>query len=418
MLKDFKKAFLIYAFLKILLNQNINLVNIPGIPLLTIELFCNLCFAIYFFSTNKNLNKTTDFPLRKAYRISFISIFLSTIVSTVGFNSAITRTFQILLNDFIFAYILWNVIIDIKDIRFLIKGLFSIFLFLTIYGFFEKLTGLNPFHDYVLGLNKNAENVLNWSYDDTSRLGMGRVKSAIIHPIGLGIILAALLNLFLIMSLKYKQIWKLNTIKLAITLFLGTCVLFFTNSRSPLVFFVISFVPFLDLRKKYTYQILFLSLIIFIIGYQYIAVYFENITSLFSNSGTTSNVGGSSLTMRIIQFYSAYNITSGHYTLGLGIKSLQDYLGTKSGILGAESIWIQLLVERGVLGILAHLFLIYSIYKLGVGKIKLNIHYLTIGWLLLTTITSTPGVGISFFLTIVTLICKAERIKNNTLSEC
>jgi len=408
MLYDFKKAFLLFSFLKILLNNNINLVNLPGIPLLTMELVCNICFALYFFTVNKHLNKPASFPLLKAYFIVFSSLVCSTIFSTVPLGSAFTRTLQTICNDLIFVYILWNVLTTIKNLRFLLYGFVAVFLFLTLYGFFEKLTGLNPIRDYTVGLNSGGAQVIEWSYSDDGRLGMGRVQSAIIHPIGLGILLAGLLYILLSVSLRYEKILKFNSIEMLVILFLGICVLFFTNSRSPLVFLAIIFVPLFNLQEKYTYQLLVLGLMIFVLAFPYVSGYIENITSIFGKSGTTDNVGGSSIDMRFRQFTAAFNLIKGHYVFGLGIKSLQNLYGDETGILGAESIWIQLLVERGFFGVVSHIVFLVSVFKLGARKNKLQIGFFTLGWLVLTSITSTPGCGTAFFMTVVILLFKVD----------
>lgn len=63
---DFKKAFLIFSFLKILLNQNINLINTHRLPVLTLELTINLGFAAYFFVNIYSHKKLKDFPLKTA----------------------------------------------------------------------------------------------------------------------------------------------------------------------------------------------------------------------------------------------------------------------------------------------------------------------------------------------------------------
>ena len=132
-----------------------------------------------------------------------------------------------------------------------------VFIFLCTYGFFEKITGFNPIMEYQLSLN-NSDNVIEWSYSDTDRLGMGRVQSAILHPIGLGITIAGLLYLFAVTYFEYKNIWTISLLKVIVLGFLGVCVIFFTNSRSPIVFMGIIFFPFFNLKEKYTYQILFL----------------------------------------------------------------------------------------------------------------------------------------------------------------
>lgn len=409
MVFDFRKSFLIFVFLKLILNQNINLVNLPGVPLLTMELTCNITYALYFFFFLKNdKNYDKPFPLKVEYVFVIFSILVSTIISIVGFSSAITRAIQVIFNNLIFVYILWEVLNTRKDIRLVLNGLFAVFIFLTIYGFFEKFTNYNPLMDYELSLN-NSGNVIEWSYSDDDRHGMGRVRSGIIHAIGLGIGLVGLLFLFIVINVKYKFIWSLSALNKIIMAFLGISVIFFTNSRSPLVFMGIIFLPFFSFKKKSTYTMLIAVLIVGIIGFQYIEPYLGNVLSLVSPEKNDS-VRGSSIGMRVLQFIAAIYITKGHYFFGLGIKSIDDFIGVESGLLGAESIWLSLLIETGVVGIISHILLMWGIFKMGFGNNKIFITFFTLGWLVLTTITSTPGIGFPFFMTIIVLIVKSELV--------
>lgn len=408
MVYDFKRAFIIFVFLKIFLNQNINLINLPGIPLLTLELTCNICFGLYYYFIYRKKSVSEIFPLNFAFKIVLISIAISTFVSSVGFSSAITRSIQIVFNQYVFVYILWEVINSRNDIRNILKGLFMVFIVLACYGFFEKIIGFNPIMEYERSLN-NSDNIIDWSYSDTDRHGMGRVQSLIIHPIGLGIIMAGLLNLFVLFYFQYRNIWKISLLRIIMIGFLGVCVLFFTNSRSPIVFMGIAFLPFFNLKNKKSYQLLFLILAIFIIGFQYIEPYLGNIFSLFS-SEKQDKVGGSSIAMRILQFAAGIFLVKDHFIFGLGIKSINQFIGKGYGILGAESIWLNLLIERGLVGIISHFILLWSVFKMGIGKCKKNIYFITFAWFVLTTITSTPGVGFSFFMTIVIVIVKSELI--------
>ena len=49
-IKDFKKSFEIYLVYKLILVTNITLISMPGIPLLTVEMFMTLVYVLVFFS--------------------------------------------------------------------------------------------------------------------------------------------------------------------------------------------------------------------------------------------------------------------------------------------------------------------------------------------------------------------------------
>lgn len=410
MFYDFRKAFLIFAFLKIFLNQNINVVNIPGIPLLTLEFACNICFLFYFIRFKRKTYMDNVFPLKVIFRIVIISYMISSITSIVGFPMAFGRSLRVIINDFGFTFVLWYVLNSRKDIRLLLNGLIFVFVFLVIYGYFEKLTGLNPIYDYEVSLNpKNSST--DWDYS-SGRLGMMRVRSATIHPIGFGATMSGLMVLFMIVSSKYKSIWKLSIVKQIFMMLVGISIIFFTNSRSPIVFLGVIFLPFFNLKKKSSYQFMFFSLIGLVLSFPIIQPYLPNVLSIFSSTGSTSKVGGSSIALRGLQFLTAINVAQTNPFFGMGVKSASILAEKNDSLMGMESIWLWLIIERGFFGVISHIVLLYSIFKLGYDKNKIYIKYLVLGWLLITTITSIPGCELSFFLTIVIIIIKSEYCEN------
>lgn len=416
MFYDFKKSFLIFAVLKVLLNYNINLVNIPGVPLLTLELFCNISFALYFFIFKFSSLKRRNFPLLIGYISVIFSIVLSTVFSTVGFGTAVTRGVQMIINEFVFGYIFWTVLSTIKDLKLVIRGFIFIFLILVIYGIYEKFTGTNPIYDYTLSLN-SGKNVIDWVYDD-SRLGMGRVRSTIIHPIGLGVYLSGIMFLFLYTYFRRKLFWKIKIYQFIVLMLLGISVLFFTNTRSVLIFFAVLSLPFFDLRRKSSYKLIFVFAFIGLLSFSFFLPYFDNITSLFTKTGSTANVGGSDLNIRALQFASAFNIVKDNWLLGMGTKSIDNYLGHDSGILGAESVWLFLIIERGLVGIMTHMLLLYNVAKLAFISSSIYIFFLLVGWVVLTTITSIPGSDISFLFTVLFILTASTNLQKNISQNC
>jgi hypothetical protein len=400
MFYDFSKAFLTFSFLKIFLNQNINLVNIPGVPLLTIELFVNICFALYFFKNRKRLETPEKFPLKVGYIFVLVSTCVSTVFSIIPINSAITRTLQEIVNTLIFPYILWNVVRTRKDVVYLLNGLLFVFIMLGLYGLFEKLTNTNPIYNYNVSLNAGGT-VADYTYADGERLGLGRVRSAIIHPIGFGTYLAVYISLILYLTIKYREVWKTSIIFKGVAFLLCILCLFFTNSRSPLIFLAIGIIPAIDLKKIITYRMAFLLLVMFVASYSYISAYFANIESLVGIHTAGQKIGGSDMAMRISQFNAAFNIAGSNLFTGMGVKSISLYLGNSTGLLGAESVWLFLIVERGFLGVFAHIILLICIFRMNNKKSRKFVHFITIGWLILTSITSTPGVDIGFFISII-----------------
>lgn len=402
MFHDFRSSFLLYILLKVFLNQNINLVNIPGVPLLTLEFFIDLCFIVYFLAFQRNKYSNNDhFPLKLAFILCIASITISTIFSSVGFTNAFTRALKDIVSIYGFVYVLWCVLRERKDISFLINGFLYIFIVLGLYGFYEKLMGGNPFMDYMISLNPQ-DRVIEWEYDQYGRLGMGRVRSAILHPIGFGVYLSIIISFYSFIQIKYNVLWQQKYYLKIILFFLSLSCLFFTNSRSPLLYLFISLPFALDFKKVRTYQSLCFGTVLVMLAWVAIEPYLLNVTSFFDKD-VSYDVGGSTLELRIFQFNTVFEIFSTSPIIGLGIKSMDDFLG-QPGIYGGESIWFWLMIERGLFGCISHLILLFSIARLGKGDIKYYIWGSVLAWTALTTFSSTPGISISFFLTVMLII--------------
>jgi hypothetical protein len=80
---------------------------------------------------------------------------------------------------------------------------------------------------------------------------------------------------------------------------------------------------------------------------------------------------------------------------------------SRQAILGAESVWITALIEQGAFGALAYSYLMISLFIHKRNGISRYLKYLTFGWLVVSSITSTPGCEIGFFLVIYLLADKA-----------
>ncbi|MFH2060535.1 MAG: O-antigen ligase family protein [Pseudomonadota bacterium] len=361
----------------------------------------NTCFFVYFiFFQRKIFYNKERFPLKIAFILCLTSILISTVFSNVDFLSAITRALRDVINIYLFIYILWSVLRNKEDIVFLIMGFSYIFIILGLYGFYEKFIGANPLIDYQISLNPTY-NVIQWIYNE-ERLNFGRVRSAILHPIGFGVYLSIILSFYFFIQNKFEKFWE-QTLYLKIFLFLlCICCLFFTNSRGPMLYLFIS-VPFaFSFKNPKTYQFMYIGIIGIFFAWNFIEPYFLNIISIYDRSAAFS-VGGSTLDMRIYQFKTALNLFSSSPLIGLGIKSMDNLLN-RTGILGGESIWLWLLIERGILGCVSHIILIIYIAKIGKGEMKYFLWGSTLAWLITTSVTSTPGIEISFFLTIILIL--------------
>lgn len=401
---NFRRAFIVFALFTIISNQNLNLINLPGLPLLSLRLSGTIFFAIRFYLLRDEFQENRIFPLKLGYALITLSFLLSTIFSTQGFSVSLTRSLQYVFQDLVFSYIFWRLICADEDITFFLKGFFSLFLCLFLYGFLEKTTGTNPIMEYEVALNATGAKVVNWAYSQENRLGMGRVQSLVAHAIGYGCWIVLFLSILRVTLITKRLIWKPSLAMASIMSVFAIVSLFLTNSRGPLLFCIIAFIPLANPRRIYTYIALLVILLGLALIHDQISNYIANVVSIF-DADTAEDVGGSSVEMRLAQLGIALSFWQTNPLLGLGVKAMDSILDMNIGLLGGESIWFFLLVERGLLGCLAFIVLIVSVYRLIPKSTDGHwIKFLALGWLAVNTATTTPGCDLGGFLTIVLLL--------------
>ena len=83
------------------------------------------------------------------------------------------------------------------------------------------------------------------------------------------------------------------------------------------------------------------------------------------NTDVAAEGGGSSVSARQQQLDVAMRMFFYNPVFGNGIGSIDvlKEIGDNSDILGAESVWMQILPERGLFGMLAHCYLYIAYYK-------------------------------------------------------
>ena len=135
-----------------------------------------------------------------------------------------------------------------------------------------------------------------------------------------------------------------------------------SNSRTPLVFLAVGILPLINLKNKQSVRILAFAVISIIVLMPYLD-FVENLIVSVLNPEKTE-IRGSSLEMRQDQFEAAYILMSKSPIWGLGQKATLYFPDRilVGRLLGLESIWIWIMVERGILGIIT-----YCIFFMPIG---------------------------------------------------
>lgn len=408
---NFRKAYLIFLLFGLFLNQNISLIDIPGLPLLTLFTGLLFCFmVIYFTIVKRNRLIKQPFPFSKPFTFIGISYILSMIFSIAGIGNTLSAVVKVIVEQFFCVWLLWTVIQDRKDIRFLLKGLVIVFLFASCYGVYEYLLQSNPLGEYTLSLAGDSEKALDFSYS-ADRFRGYRVKSIFNHAIGSGINFSIFILTILFFLKRRTNIFKVSPLHLIILVLSLACIIF-SNSRGPLVFLIISMLSIISFSEKKTYLGIFLMIILGIVFFNRIEPYVDNLISIFDSS-VAKNVGGSSLEMRIGQLLAAYTMFIDAPIFGLGPKADLFYSDQNvvARLLGIESIWFRIMIERGIIGIISYCYLMcHLIIKL--GKRSKSIRYISLALIITETATSIPGLPMYFFYMSIIIIIKLNSFKD------
>ncbi len=415
---NFKKGFLIFLIFKLYLVNNITLISVPGVPLLTLDMFLSLYFVV-LFCYNKiigRIKNTYRFPLRFPFLCIIISCFLSTLFAYAGFSSALSSFVGIVTQEIILVWIIW-VVVDVRDIPFLVKGLTYSFFIIVIYGIIEHFLEYNPLTSYEATLIEDKTRSLGTGYGTDWDARGYRAQSVFEHPIGGGIN-CALYNYWMLLLLYKDKLSLKNKNLILFTLILSIPFLLFTNSRGPVLFAILTLLFFAkNLLSSYKVIAIFVLIITVLV------VFFPdygNFFMSFISSDAQEEVGGSNAEGRFAQLAAAIALMQQSPIFGLGYKfdkvldsSLVDDL------LGMESMWFQILTMFGLLGVVANLILAYySLIKIPRQYGSPAVFFVVLAYWIVGSMTSVPGMKMYLYYLIIFMILKrTKQTKSDNISK-
>lgn len=362
---DFKKAILIWMTIRLLLNPQIAVrYNSPGMS--TVIAVDITIILIYFFKYRTQKEKAglrqTKFPLTGAFWITFISFLLSSIFAIVPFSNGIVATLKYFVSNFGIIFIFFKCLNTKEDVYLYIKTAFVVSIIITCLGLFEAIYKDNPWLDFVCFNSPMDESTKGrlWytppflGNEIQMRLGMVRAYSTFGIHIEFGTACVFLLYLFMTI-LKYKfelfTSYRLN----AVILLLIAGVLA-SNSKTPLIGILIMIFAFYNINQIFHPKIILPLVAVVIIVCIFFPHIIENFMTLF-DSEKADEVGGSTVEGRQMQFKVALEMFSMNplFGNGVGAISILKKIGNNDLILGAESSFMQILPERGLLGIFGYI---------------------------------------------------------------
>lgn len=408
-IKDFKKSFELYLVYKLILVTNITLISMPGIPLLTVEMFMTLIYVLVFFSKGTQYQFAhMKFPYKAAFGLLFVCWLLSSMFAIAGFKAELSNLIKIVSEDILLVWLMWEMLETKENFKFLYKYVTILIFASCVYGLIEYAIKSNPLTLYEATLIHDETRSFVGLYTNMDR-GY-RIKSIFEHAIGAGInwSMYAVFTMWLWVNSDIESRKSFPRLSM-ITAFMCVPCIILTKMRSPLLFLAISCLGLVDFKKKRFYSLLVLG-ILAIIALMPLLTENANILMSFFDQNAQAEAGGSSIETRLTQFAAAFDAVKISPVFGLGNKFARVLPRSVYVMLyGMESIWLWVIVQYGIIGVAVYLF--YMVYSLLCVPVKYNskpIFFITLAYWVTYTATSVPGLKMHLFYLIVFYFIKTS----------
>lgn len=421
-LKDFKKTFIIWMPFQMLFNAQVALKY--SSPAMSLNLGVALILFCIYFLKYKNKSKICHndrFILGTAVIVYSISYLLSFIVSIAPISGGINAAIKFFLMTFGLMYIFQKLITTKEDIRLFVRVCIVVVFLIVGLAIFESIFKDNPILNYVYNNSPHDESTMGrmWYIPPSirgamaMRFGMVRAYSFFGIPIEFGC--ACAFFFFLLMLLYKNNFFKdLNVKKkiLKISIILSFIGVFLANSKTAYVGIIFLLFGLFSIKQILNIKVIFPLIIGIFIFFYFFPEYILNFTSLFDEN-IAAEGGGSTISGREMQFAIALKMFDMNPIFGNGPGSIDvlRQIGSNSDILGAESSWMQILPERGIVGAIAYIIFYLSIFKRCIAYIPAKI----IGSLLLSLFVMETATGIIsavYFMPIIIIIYKLYKFNH------
>lgn len=369
---------IIFSFVKLKIGVAIYLAYLILVPYMQIH-FGGLTFSYNVVNIIFLMAFFIEFRCRHRYRIDykplapFFFLYVGYLVIMI-FSSETSLIYmadqyrQKVMKTFILTLVIWNIILEdpssLKLFRNVFLGCIAV---ASIYGLYLTQTeGLNPYIMVLSNINGTEYNI-EYLTRETGRM-FGRITSVFVHPMSFG--------LFLGLSFIYicSCVKKVNIYILSILLILVLINVFTCGVRSVIAGLGISLLFYLSLIRKFK----IMAGTAILMGIVYVAIsnipeMLNYVLSIFDKN--SSNIGGSSLEMRITQFLGCFDIIQVNPLFGMGFDWHQYYMQSHIShpkLLCFESLIYVVLCNFGLIGVLLWLIYSYKMFKYMHSLGKLN----------------------------------------------
>lgn len=307
-----------------------------------------LLFSLFI----KRSRQIAEIPFKKPLCFSLISYILSFLFGQYNNLGGVMNFIQYLL----FIPLIWYLYMPSKECdNFIIKTISVYMICSVLYGCYEAFTFSKPFMTWLLSIGA----VIEHTGEGAERLGLLRTSSFtpwFTYFACSCICSYSLLTAFIDKSISSKR--KYIILCISFLCILGVVV---TMDRSAMV--VVSLI-LLGLNYQFLRQDKSIFLIVLIAGlitYYNFGHFFDDIIYTITHS-ESSDVAGSSLSMRISQLNAAYHYVENNLIFGKGLNAIGVAVERIPDLLGGESLLFYVLINRGIVGIFSLLLLLGYVF--------------------------------------------------------
>jgi uncharacterized membrane protein len=345
------------------------LVDTPSIPAISLyKFYCLALIGSYFIRVVcHRKNRAYKKPFSRGFIALFIPAAISVLLNITSNNAGIltlTAFFiEVIMPTTIFCHYLSQT--PLHKLHALIKKYIVFYCLLALYGTICYLTGHNPYIEFIQSTN-HTDRILAQTYEETLR--GARAQGTISHPITYGALLVITFLTYLTVKLNKRILASSDYLKIGMVTAIIVTGILFTNSRSPLILFVVPVAIFATMQGfvKAFKSVLSITLI-FVIAFSASDVVREKTYSVVNifNPNVGEDMKGSDLAMRGGQLAVATRYFFDSPIWGLGLDATRNIVssGKEPDLYNSESIIFRLLIDQGALGIMSYALFFLVLYK-------------------------------------------------------
>lgn len=365
---SYRNAVLMMPAWILLTPKALLLVDVASLPVVSLyKYLCALIVVVHILRMAFN-NETikNNYPFSFAFLALIIPASISVVANLATPNAGLLTLVTLILEVALPVTIYCHYLSQVRTAKYdeLIKIYAISACVLAVYGTVCYFAKYNPYIELIKSTTHTGR-VVAQTYAETVR-GL-RAQGTISHPITYGAVLVAMMYTYLVYKMR-KARFDLSDYRgaAAVTLIILFAILF-SNSRTPLIMYVIPIVVFSIMiggLKSIKYVAGFIAA--FAAGFFFVPVIRDKVLAVANIFDPTVGVdqNGSSISMRQEQFAVSLKYMSQSPIWGGGLDYSRNIVESKiePGLYNTESIIYKLMIDQGALGFVSYLLFFILLY--------------------------------------------------------